>query len=217
MKVVEPSVEILFRDDLKSALKRIETAARVCYKSENKISENSAEALCKSLMKNGHMAMFEHASVSVKIVCDRGISHEIVRHRIASYAQESTRYCNYASGKFNNEITVVHPLFFVEGTPEYTQWLMACTACENAYLALTAQGFSPQEARSVLPTSLKTEIVVTMNIREWIHFIRLRLLGTTGKPHPQMKQIADMILREFAKDLPAIFLDMLNDYEWEEG
>lgn len=211
MKVIKPSFEILTPIDREAVLKHLETVARTCYKSEDKITEQSAPKMVKGLIKSHHTAMIEHFSVSVKMIVDRGVSHEIVRHRIASYAQESTRYCNYSQGKFGNEITVIKPLFFDEGTPEYIIWEESCMQAEKAYNELIEMGCSPQEARSVLPNSLKTEIVVTMNLREWIHFFNLRALGTTGAPHPQMKEIAMMVLEEFSNQLPEIFGDMYFD------
>ena len=211
MKVIKPSFEILTPIDREAVLKHLETVARTCYKSEDKITEQSAPKMIKGLIKSHHTAMIEHFSVSVKMIVDRGVSHEIVRHRIASYAQESTRYCNYSQGKFGNEITVIKPLFFDEGTPEYIIWEESCMQAEKAYNELIEMGRSPQEARSVLPNSLKTEIVVTMNLREWIHFFNLRALGTTGAPHPQMKEIAMMVLEEFSNQLPEIFGDMYFD------
>lgn len=211
MKVIKPSFEILTPIDREAVLKHLETVARTCYKSEGKITEQSAPKMVKGLIKSHHTAMIEHFSVSVKMIVDRGVSHEIVRHRIASYAQESTRYCNYSQGKFGNEITVIKPLFFDEGTPEYIIWEESCMQAEKAYNELIEMGRSPQEARSVLPNSLKTEIAVTMNLREWIHFFNLRALGTTGAPHPQMKEIAMMVLEEFSNQLPEIFGDMYFD------
>lgn len=211
MKIIKPSFEILTPIDREAVLKHLETVARTCYKSEDKITKQSAPKMVKGLIKSHHTAMIEHFSVSVKMIVDRGVSHEIVRHRIASYAQESTRYCNYSQGKFGNEITVIKPLFFDEGTPEYIIWEASCMQAEKAYNELIEMGRSPQEARSVLPNSLKTEIVVTMNLREWIHFFNLRALGTTGAPHPQMKEIAMMVLEEFSNQLPEIFGDMYFD------
>lgn len=211
MKIIKPSFEILTPIDEASIYKQIESIARTCYKSEDKITDESAPKMVKGLLKRNHLAMIEHAHVSVKFICDRGVSHEIVRHRIASYAQESTRYCNYSQGKFGNEITVIKPLFFDEGTPEYIIWEESCMQAEKAYNELIEMGRSPQEARSVLPNSLKTEIVVTMNLREWIHFFNLRALGTTGAPHPQMKEIAMMVLEEFSNQIPEIFGDMYFD------
>lgn len=212
MKIVEPSIEVLTPINHDEIIMAIERAARTCYKSESKITPESGVKMVKSLISSGHMAMLEHYSLSVKFVCDRGVSHEIVRHRVASYAQESTRYCNYAKEQFGNEITVIRPFFFSEGSKEYLEWFMACESCQNAYNALIECGRSPQEARSVLPNSLKTEIVVTMNLREWIHFFNLRVLGTTGKPHPQMKQVAALALKVFGTKLPEIFGDQLDAY-----
>lgn len=211
MKIIKPTFEVLTPINKDEVLKHLETVARTCYKSEDKITEQSAPKMVKALIRSQHLAMIEHFSVSVKMTVDRGVSHEIVRHRVASYAQESTRYCNYNQGKFGNEITVIEPLFFEKGTPEYIIWEESCLQAEKAYNELIQLGRSPQEARSVLPNSLKTEIVVTMNLREWIHFFNLRALGTTGAPHPQMKEIALMVLAEFSNQLPEIFGDMYFD------
>lgn len=205
MKVIKPSFEILTPIDRESIYQQIERVARTCYKSEDKITSTSAPKMVKGLISRHHLAMIEHAHISVKFICDRGVSHEIVRHRIASYAQESTRYCNYSSGKHGNEITVIKPFFFKEGTEEYFAWYSACHFAEIEYLKLIEMGRTPQEARSVLPNSLKTEIVVTMNLREWMHFFNLRAIGTTGAPHPQMKEIAEPLLYAFAESLPEIF------------
>lgn len=211
MKVIKPSFEILTPIDKESIYKQIERIARTCYKSEDKITDKSAPKMVKSLLERHHMAMIEHAAVSVKFICDRGVSHEIVRHRVGSYAQESTRYCDYSSGKHGNEITVIKPLFFDEGTPEYAAWFCACETSERLYMDLLSMGRSPQEARSVLPNSLKTEIVVTMNLREWIHFFNLRVLGVTGAPHPQMKEVALPVLEAFAEAMPEVFARQYED------
>lgn len=205
MKIIKPAFEILTPINREYMLKQIEAVARTCYKSEDKITDESAPKMVKGLIKSHHTAMLEHEHISVKFICDRGVSHEIVRHRLASYAQESTRYCNYSSGKHGNEITVIEPFFFKEGTPEYYAWYSACEFSERMYMGLLNMGRSPQEARSVLPNSLKTEIVVTMNLREWIHFFNLRVLGTTGAPHPQIKESALPVLAAFAEALPEVF------------
>lgn len=205
MKIIKPSFEILTPIDRVSICKQIEAIARTCYKSEDNITSESAPKMVKGLISRKHLAMIEHAHVSVKFICDRGVSHEIVRHRLASYAQESTRYCNYSLGKHGNEITVIKPYFFEEGTPEFIAWYTACKCAENQYMELIKIGRTAQEARSVLPNSLKTEIVVTMNLREWIHFFNLRTLGTTGAPHPQMKEATIPVLEAFANALPEVF------------
>ena len=211
MKIIKPSFEILTPINRQEILKHLETVARTCYKSEDKITEESAPKMVKALIRSQHTAMIEHFSVSVKMVVDRGVSHEIVRHRMASYAQESTRYCNYSQGKFGSEITVIEPLFFDKNSVEYAIWKDSCLQAEKAYNELIQMGRTPQEARSVLPNSLKTEIVVTMNLREWIHFFNLRAVGTTGDPHPQMKEIAVMVLEKFSNELPEIFGDIYFD------
>lgn len=215
MKIVKPSFEILTPIDRESICKQIETIARTCYKSEDQITDTSAPRMVKALISRKHLAMIEHAHVSVKFICDRGVSHEIVRHRLASYAQESTRYCNYSLGKHGNEITVIEPFFFKRGTPEYAAWYEACLWSEKMYMELLSMGRSPQEARSVLPNSLKTEIVVTMDLREWLHFFSLRAVGTTGAPHPQMKESAMPVLEAFAEALPEVFGDLYEQAMWE--
>lgn len=158
-----------------------------------------------SLIKHGHEAMLEHEFITVRFICDRGVSHEIVRHRVASYAQESTRYCNYSKDKFGNEITVIRPCYFYEDTENYRIWKASCEAAEKAYFALLDSDASPQEARSVLPTSLKTEIVMTANLREWRHFFRLR---TSEAAHPQMRELTIPLLRELKSRIPIIFDDI---------
>ena len=205
MKIIEQSVEILTPIDRATIYGQIERAARTCYKSEDKMTEESSAKMIKALVAHEHLAMLEHASISVKFIVDRGVSHEIVRHRVASYAQESTRYCNYGADKFGREITVIAPLELQEGTLQYALWKESCECAELAYLNLLNLGIKPQDARDVLPTCTKTEIVVTMNLREWIHFFNLRALGTTGAPHPKIKQVAIQLLEVLGKELPAVF------------
>lgn len=144
--------------------------------------------------------IFHHLTHTFLFICDRGVSHEFVRHRVASFAQESTRYCNYAKDKFGNEITVIKPCFWNENSAEYTEWKNLCEQSEKAYFNLLTLGSAtPQEARSVLPNSLKTEIIITATEEEWQHIVNLRYLGTTGASHPQMKEamsfaLADIII-----------------------
>jgi len=204
MKIIEPYIiQISPKIDQTNFLKRIESIGRVCYKSENKITVESAEEFVARLIKNKHEAMIEHAeNISIKFICDRGVSHEIVRHRLFSFAQESTRYCNYEK---QNEITVIKPIFYDEGRQDYELWRTSCIVCEDTYLTLIKLGASPQEARSVLPNSLKTEIVVTGNIREWRHFFKLRLPRTA---HPQMRQVARMAFDELYDQIPIMFEDI---------
>ena len=208
MRVVSPSFEVMMPFDRDAVLKHLENCGRTCYKSHERITDTSAGKFVKGLVNRDHLAMIEHFSISVKFICDRGVSHEIVRHRIASFAQESTRYCNYIKDDFGSEIAVIKPLFFDEGTYGYDVWYDACKSAEAAYFDLLNYGCTPEQARSVLPTSLKTEIIVTMNLREWRHFFNLRALGTTGKPHPQMKEIALPLLNHFKTILPEVFEDL---------
>lgn len=210
MKIIKPSIEVLDVLDQTVILKRLELVGRACYKSEDKITDFSCVSFIQKIIKSGHHAIIEHYDISVRIICDRGVTHEIVRHRIASYAQESTRYCNYASGKFGNEITVILPCFWNScseaDTQKYEAWHNAMQNLEEIYLRLISLGATPQEARSILPNSLKTEIIVKFNLREWRHFLSLR---TSKAAHPQMREVASMILKEFHEKLPVIFEDIL--------
>ena len=202
MKIIEPYFEILDELDGKKMLQKIERIGRVCYKSEDLITEDSAEKFIRNILKRGHESVIEHEKISVKMVCDRGVTHEIVRHRVASYSQESTRYCNYQKDKFGNELTFIKPVFWKEDSPEYALWKESMQQIEDQYMKLIEMGASAQEARSILPNSLKTEIVVTMNLREWRHFFRLR---TASAAHPQIREIAGMVLEEFRRQIPVVF------------
>ena len=215
MKIIKPSYEILtpISDGGIKELQHIEKIGRVCYKSEDRITDDgeSAKKFVKMLISNGHEAMIEHSSLSVKFVVDRGVSHELVRHRIASFAQESTRYCNYSKDKFGNEITVILPCFFDTGmgilsnSLVYQEWKLACECAEERYFNLLKMGATPQQARTVLPNSLKTEITVTANYREWRNFFKLR---TAEASHPQMREITIPLLKEIKTLIPIIFDDI---------
>lgn len=205
MKIIEPSFEILGNPNSSVILQSIETFGRVCYKSEENITPESAAPFIRRLLKSGHESVIEHEKVTVRIVCDRGISHEIVRHRIASYSQESTRYCNYSKNKFGNELTFIKPCFWEESSPHYSLWKEQMQLIEKCYLSLIDSGAAPEQARTILPNSLKTEIIVTMNLREWRHFFRLR---TSERAHPQMREIAIPLLRQMYELLPPVFEDI---------
>lgn len=212
MKIVKAGYEILDPLNGEEILRKLERIARVCYKSEDKITEGSAEKMVRALIKRGHEAMLEHFSFSVKFTVDRGVSHEIVRHRLASFAQESTRYCNY--GK-SGDVTFIEPtvLGLEDKADQYGYtaryfWEHSVEVAETAYKNMLEAGATPQEARSVLPNSTKTEVVMTANLREWRHFLKLRAVGTTGKPHPQMQEVAIPLLRELKEKIPVIFEDL---------
>lgn len=208
MRIIKPGFEFLGDVDGIALLKNIERAKRVCYKSEDKITEDSYKDAVKDLIARGHEAMLEHGSISVIVTADRAVLNEVVRHRIASYAQSSTRYCNFSMDKFGNEISVIRPFFFPENSTAYYEWYDSCLAAETAYMELLALGRKPEEARSVLPLSLASEIVITMNPREWRHFFKLRACGASGKPHPQMLEIAVPMLKAFQEKFPVLFDDL---------
>ncbi|MBO5489125.1 MAG: FAD-dependent thymidylate synthase [Eubacterium sp.] len=212
MNSIKPSIEIIDMKDYDSMVKKIEKIGRVCYKSEGSITDDSAERFITNILKRGHESVIEHESITVRMICDRGITHEIVRHRIASYSQESTRYCNYAGDKFGNEITVIdiaggfrYDLNKQEDLAKYNVWKDAMEAAERSYFKMLELGATPQEARSILPNSLKTEIVMTMNLRSWRNFFRLRC---DHHAHPQMREVANIAFKEFKEKLPIFFSDM---------
>ncbi len=205
MNIIKPYFEFEDKIDGQELLSKVERAGRTCYKSEDKISADSAEKFVKALLKRGHESVIEHASLSARIICDRGVTHEIVRHRIASYSQESTRYCNYANDKFGNELTFIMPCFLTEGTIGFEVWKDTMQVIETNYIKMLENGSTPEEARSILPNSLKTEIFVTMNLREWRHFFRLR---AAKEAHPQMREIALIMLEGFKKEIPVFFDDL---------
>lgn len=183
-------------------LNDLEYYGRTCYKSEARITPDSARKFVAKIIKNGHESVLEHKTITVRIICDRGVSHELVRHRIASYSQESTRWCNYQS----NDIQFIEPSFFIGKWEKYQIWRETMDTCEKAYERLIKSGATPQEARSVLPNSLKTEIVITCNLREWRHIFRLRCAKDA---HPQMREIMIPLLKNFQILIPVIFDDIL--------
>ena len=221
MKIVKQSYKILSKIDGKEILKNIERAGRTCYKSEDRITDESAEKFIKMLIERGHESVLEHEKISVLFVCDRGVSHEIVRHRIASFSQESTRYCNYSKDKFENQITFIQPIWINDEQIELVQkmnenncmqveeitkaWYDSILESEQAYNLLLKLGWKPQQARSVLPNSLKTEIVVTANIREWRTIFKQR---TAKVAHPQMRELMCPLLDELKTIIPVIFNDI---------
>lgn len=221
MNIIKSNYEILTQisDNGIEELKHIERIGRVCYKSEDKISEDgeTAKKFVKMLIDRGHEAMIEHSSLSVKFTVDRGVSHELVRHRIASFAQESTRYVNYSLDKFGNEINVIDIAGGIEldakmnGTPDSIidvilhEWIEAMEDAEKHYMRMIELGATPQIARSVLPNSTKTEITITANYREWRNFFKLRTAPTA---HPQMREVTIPLLKELQNRLPIIFDDI---------
>jgi thymidylate synthase (FAD) len=240
MKLIKASYEIITPINGEEILKQIELAARTCYKSEGKIEyedwilkndegdikamidyyAKSARALIPKIIQRGHEAMLEFSgNISVKFVCDRGVSHELVRHRLVSFAQECTRYCNYGN---QDHIVFIIPIWCNIEPSEWTHeqaiksndlngdlnallWLQQMSWSEKVYNKLIKDRWSPQQARSVLPNSLKTEINMSANIREWRHILKLR---TSNTAHPQMQELMRPLLKEFKKIIPILFDDI---------
>ena len=224
MRIIEPSFKImeLDKEEGLNIIFNLTMYGRTCYKSEADLKDESNKKFIKSILDRGHESVIEHEKITVKIICDRGVSHEIVRHRIASYSQESTRYCNYSKEKFGGHLTFIKPCFFPDvpigefdgaSLPYNTasgSWMHLMGVIEDTYFEMVKQGCKPEEARSVLPNSLKTEIVCTFNLREWRHFFKLR---TSKKAHPQMREIARPLLDKFKELIPVIFDDI--DYAYK--
>lgn len=233
MKLVHPSHEILFMPEGETILKTIELAGRTCYKSEDLITDDSAAGFMSRILKSGHHSVIEHMSITVRFICDRGVTHELVRHRLAAYSQESTRYANYSKDKFGSQITVVIPPWYPDLKPgeyvfdqlygpmempshkpllsgKHSEWLSAMFSAEETYLRLLEDGELPQQARSVLPNSLKTEIVMTANLREWRHVFGLRC---SRAAHQQIQQLMLPLLAELSQRVPVVFDDLAEKFK----
>lgn len=212
MRIVDPSFTFTHKPSSAEAYRVIAEAMRNCYRADLNEKTMSNTECVERAIKTGHHSVIEHISVGVNIVCDRGVSHELVRHRLASYSQESTRYCNYNKGKFGNEITVVKPSWCTEGTgslsAKFIVWQKAMAASERYYMEMLDAGATPQDARAVLPNSLATKIAMTANLREWIHVFRLRV---DTPAHPDMRYIMKLIFVEFLKEYPEVFEPT---YDW---
>ena len=208
MRLIPAQAIILTMIDSEKFMCDLEYAARTCYKSKPSGDSKKAGEFISGLIAVGHESVIEHISISVMFICDRGVSHEIVRHRIASYTQESTRYCNYSDEKFGHSLTFIIPFFYKDRPDEYRLWAQTMSYIEAYYFRLLEAGSSPQEARSILPNSLKTELIVTMNLREWRHFFKLR---TSPKAHPQMRELTVPLLKKMKENLPYIFGDIRAD------
>lgn len=205
MRLIKPYYEILKYPDLID-IRLIEKAGRTCYKSEDKITEDSYKDLSRRLIQSGHEAVLEHSQITVKFVCDRGISHELVRHRLASFCQESTRYCNYSKDKFDNQLTFIIPCWIYKvSKAELTNFMFMLEQAEAHYFYLLNYGWSPGQARSILPNALKTEVIMTANVREWRHILKLR---TSKKAHEQMRELMIPLLKELQEKVPIMFDDI---------
>ena len=202
MKIINQYYEILSDLDLRKQLKLIELAGRTAYKSEDKITDDSAKEFALMINKRNHEAVLEHSFLSVKFITDRGVSHEIVRHRLCSFTQESTRYCDYSKDKFDKQLTFIKPIG-MDDKNRFIIWQTAMIQAEKYYLMMIDNKENPQQARSVLPNSLKTEIVVSANFREWKHIFRLRAISKAA--HPQMRDLMIPLYNYCKEQLPEIF------------
>jgi thymidylate synthase (FAD) len=234
VRLIKPYYVIENEINGEKILRHIENAARTCYKSEDKAGDwEKTKKFVGGLIKGGHHSTIEHYSLTVRFIIDRGVSHELVRHRLCAFSQESTRYCNYANDKFGDHITyIIPPWIGLEpgvydvlttstfdsyitknadmflGTYEQESWINSLSFSEVTYKDLSKNGWTPQKARSVLPNALKTEIVTTANLREWRHILNMRAVGIAGKPHPQMLELMVPLLKELKEKIPVIFDDL---------
>lgn len=211
VKIVSPSFEVITPLDGDYILKHLERCARNCYKSEDKITSDSAQKMIKKLIDLGHEAMIEHFSITVKMTTDVGAYKDLTRHRHASFAIESTRFCNYSKGKYGNELTFMKPSNIEEGSELYNIWLQAMTDAEKHYLDMATRGATVDQLRMLLPHSTKADVFMTANLREWRHIFKLRCAPAT---HPSIQHIMKMILNEFRAHIPVLFDDI--PYGWEE-
>lgn len=215
MKIIDPSHQFIAQPDRAVTYHRIAEAMRNCYRAELNAMPATDEEMVAKAIRLKHFSVLEHASVTVNITCDRGVSHELVRHRLASYSQESTRYCNYAGEKFGRELTFIRPSWVVATSSEepvdesekYQDWLAHMFASEKAYIAMLDHGATAQEARAVLPNSLATKIAMTANMREWAHVFKLRC---DTPAHPDMRQTMKPILMDMLDEYPHIFQPVHN-------
>lgn len=204
MKIIEPTVELLTPINGAEVLKLIESCGRVCYRSEKNITADSAPNFVRMLIKRGHESVLEHYSCTFKIVCDRGVMAEMTRHRLASFSVESSRYVDYSK-----ELVFVKPPYFEEEyNVKWHLWEHNAAQAEYVYKTMREKGAPPEEARAVLPMSLATTMIMTANLREWRHVLKLR---TSSKAHPQMRQVAGLILNIFREKLPVVFEDIGDD------
>lgn len=221
MKLIKPSYEIISELNVDYILQLIERAGRTCYKSEDKITNDSAKTFIKMILNKHHESVIEHGSMTVRFIVDRGVSHELVRHRLSSFSQESTRYCNYTKDKFDNQLTFIIPNWltslhagtyikslnndFSNSQIGLFEWINSMFDAEENYNNLIDKGLTAQQARSILPNSLKTEIVVTSNFRQWRTIFKQR---TALAAHPQMREVMVPLLAEVKDKIPVIFDDI---------
>ena len=212
MKIIQPKAEIIRPHNKPEAIdaiyKLITFAGGTSYLNEKELTPEYTRQFVKTRINEGHESVLEHASMTVRFTVDRGVSHELVRHRLASITQESSRYCNYSKNKFGNELTFIEPFYWKEDSVEYKQWKTVMQVAENCYISMLKQGATPEQARAILPNSLKTTVTMTCNMREWRTIFKLRAAGETGKPHPQMLEVMVPLLKQCQELMPELFGDI---------
>lgn len=209
MRLVEPWIKVENFDGVK-IMKRIERACRTCYRSEDKISEESYKNLLTNCLNRGHESVLEHEKITVRIYSDIGTYKDLTRHRFASFSVESTRYCSYNKDKYGNEIAVVNPVY-IEDKEVFETWKKAIEDMEKAYMKMKELGASTDMCREILPHSTAAEYTMTANIREWKHILELR---TTNHVHPAIRQVLIPLLLLFKEQMPEIFGDIEYDEEF---
>ena len=210
MKIIEPKIEIE-KVEYNQIMKNLERACRTCYRSEDKITEESYKTLLKNCINRGHESILEHEKITIRMICDIGVYKDLTRHRHASFSIESTRYCNYGKDKFENQIKFIKPVNIEEGTEIYEEWKKSLEEIEKHYIKMVELGATPDQMRMILPHSTAALVTMTANIREWKHILSLRC---TKHAHPAVEQVMIPLLLHFKKNMPEIFENIEYDTEF---
>lgn len=213
MKIIEPIIEIE-NVNYKRIMKNLERACRTCYRSEDKITDESYKTLLKNCINRGHESILEHEKITIQMVCDIGVYKDLTRHRIASFSIESTRYCNYGKDKFDNQIKFIKPVNMEENTELYTEWKEACENIEKHYIKMAKLGATPDQMRMILPHSTAALVTMTANVREWKHILELR---ASSHAHPSVEQVMIPLLIHFKENMPEIFENIEYDTNFDKS
>ena len=213
MKIIEPIVEVE-KVDYNKIMKNLERACRTCYRSEDKITEESYKTLLKNCINRGHESILEHEKITIRMICDIGVYKDLTRHRHASFSIESTRYCNYGKDKFENQIKFIEPVNIEKNTELYEEWKTSCEEIEKHYIKMVELGATPDQMRMILPHSTAALVTMTANIREWKHIFSLRC---TKHAHPAVEQVMIPLLLHFKQNMPEIFESIEYDEEFAKN
>lgn len=211
MIIIKPEIQVEEFSGIK-IMKNIERACRTCYRSEDKITEDSYKKLITNCINRGHESVMEHEKITVRMVCDIGVYKDLTRHRFGSFSIESTRYCSYNKDKFGNQIKVIEPVNIPENTDMYKLWEETMQSIENNYMKMAQCGATPDQLRMILPHSTAAEVTMTCNIREWRHILSLRC---SKMAHPSIRQILIPLLLYFKQEMPYLFNDIPYDTEFD--